>query len=68
MTGKFPHTRQVRFDPATLAALDQISRYTYQTKCSLIRSYVMKCVDDDLMKYQKQTQKVKSMTADLANA
>jgi len=68
MTEKFPHTRHIRFDPATLAALDQISRYTYQTKCSLIRSYVMKCVNDDLTKYQQQTQKVKSMTSELANA
>jgi len=68
MTEKFPHTRQVRFDPATLAALDQISRYSYQTKCALIRSYVMKCVNDDLIKYQQQSQQVKSMTTDLANA
>lgn len=66
MSQKYPHTRQVRFDPATLAALDQISRYSFQSKCGLIRAYVQKCVADDLMKYSDQIQKVKSMTNDLA--
>jgi hypothetical protein len=68
MSQKFPYSRQVRLDPDTLAALDQISRFTFQTKCGLIRSYVAKCVADDLVKYQHQVQKVKSMTSDLATA
>lgn len=66
MTIKYPHSRQVRLDPATLDALDQVARFTFQSKCGLIRSYVAKCVQDDLIKYQQQVASVRSMTNQLA--
>ena len=68
MSHQYPHSRQVRLDQVTLEGLDQISRYTFQTKCSLMRFYVAKCVRDDLIKHQAELRKVKGVIDELVKA
>lgn len=50
MPSKVPYSRQVRLDPVTYDLLDELSLQTYQTKCSLIRSYVSDGVAKDIQK------------------
>jgi predicted transcriptional regulator len=63
---KFPHSRQLRLAPDTLEALDQIARHTCQTRASLMRAYVTRCVAVDAKKCGDQLAKVRAMTQAMA--
>ncbi len=47
----YPVRYAFRLDPATEAALEQISRHTFQSKASIMRRYVQEGVKRELENY-----------------
>jgi hypothetical protein len=51
---QYPVRYALRLDPATEAALEQISRHTFQSKASIMRRYVQEGVKrDDFRNYER---------------
>ena len=50
---QYPIRYAFRLDPASEAALEQISRHTFQSKASIMRRYVQECVKREADAYSE---------------